>query len=118
MPTEDDTLIDMHHKIRKGVRRRLKLASVDLERPVTDIVNQAISAWLEKYETQSDSEPVTNAMLRSAIRDGQYFDILSGISKEKVIRLLEQTGDFPDGRWALDLLVLRLRERLMASGSR
>lgn len=41
----------MHHRIRRDLRRRLKHASIEMEKPVTDLVNEAIMAYLDQRET-------------------------------------------------------------------
>ena len=120
---DGDDLVDMHHTLRRSLRRRLKHISAEIERPVTDIVNEAIEAWLERHEDSGDRRAASDLRslptaaekveyLRQRKADGTFFSAAASLEKSGLVELLAHLGRQADRRASTDRLIALLAERL------
>lgn len=107
----------MHHRIRRDLRRRLKHASIEMEKPVTDLVNEAIMAYLDQRETGHlgilglrGQELVDR--LRILKRDGLLYQALPKIEKQRLVECLKASGVEADMRASADRLISLLVQTL------
>lgn len=108
-----DDYVSMHHRIRKGLRKRLKHISADLEKPVTDIVNEAIMAYLDKVEPPPESLgslPPAELLtyLRKARSSGGFYEAVARLDKPKLVEVSRLLGEAADLRSSGDRLVSRI----------
>ena len=112
---DGDDLVSMHHTLRRSLRKRLKHVAAEIERPVTDIVNEAIEAWLERNEAEacvsgSEIKNIQTAAeriewLRGLKAAGEMLSAVSVLSKENLITLLAALGQQADRRMSRDRLI-------------
>ena len=109
--------VSMHHRIRKDMRRRLKHLAADLDKPVTDIVNEAIMAHVEKVTSPGDRlegmppEPLLRE-LRRARADGTFYETASRVGKTQLIEVSRLLGERSDMRSSGDRLISRIAAAL------
>lgn len=105
--------VSMHHRIRKGLRKRLKHLSADLEKPVTDLVNEAIMAHLDKLEADPSDlaklpPPELLRALRQARAAGAFYETIATIDKRQLVEVSRLLGEAADLRSSGDRLVSRI----------
>ncbi len=86
----------MHHRIRPALKRRLKHTSVEIEKPVTDIVNEAIEGWLKQVATPHVPQSPHQALDYAA---------LSRLRKSTLIMILVDLGGSGDSRMSSDHII-------------
>ena len=108
-----DDYVSMHHRIRRSLRKRLKHFSTDIEKPVTDIVNEAIMAHLDK--TAGGQASLSNLApaeildaLRQARANGTFYEAVSKLDKLKLVEVSRLLGEAADMRSSGDRLVSRI----------
>lgn len=111
-PTLDagDDYVSMHHRIRRDLRRRLKHASVEMEKPVTDIVNEAILAYLDQKEIGPFAVSGLRGQelldrLRHLKDEGGLYQALPRIEKVRMVEALKVAGVEADMRASGDRLI-------------
>ena len=114
--------MSMHHRIRRDLRKRLKLAALDAERPATDCVNEAIENWLGSRadvaqpsalaEISGATTLETVEWLREKRSDGVGFAAASALPKETMVAILSHFGETADLRMSADRLVSEIVRRL------
>jgi len=107
--------VSMHHRIRRDLRKRLKHAAAEVERPVTDIVNEAIEEWLNSRtapgvaslaaEIEGASVLEMVEWLRDRKADGRAFASAASLPKGDLISILGHFGERGDHRMSGDRLV-------------
>jgi hypothetical protein len=91
-----EELISVHHKMSPTLHKKLKLISVEHGVAVTDITNQAIREWLERFENgtgrtfNAASIPEKVDLLRAAKASGSFFEAIPGVSKASLIAVGER----------------------------
>ena len=111
-----DDYVSMHHRIRKDLRRRLKHLSADIEKPVTDIVNDAIMAHLDNLIMPSDlpsrsAKDILDA-LRKARANGTFYGTVATLDKANLLEISRLLGEAADPRSSGDRLVARIAAAL------
>jgi hypothetical protein len=109
--------VSMHHRITKGLRRRLKHLSVDLGKPVTDLVNEAILAHLDRLGPAEAPPRHLSAeklllRLREARQEGSFYEAISGVDKLKLVEVSRLLGETADMRSSGDRLIARIAAAL------
>ena len=112
--SHDDEYVSMHHRIRRSLRRRLKHVSAESEKPVTDIVNEAIEHWLERNGggyTDEHKDPMPASLkdrivwLRDRKDAGDFYVSVALLAKPDLVSILAVLGQRVDQRISIDRLV-------------
>lgn len=122
MTHEDDDHVSMHHRIRRSLRRRLKHHAAETERPVTDLVNEAIEIFLASnsphrpYVTSPleglRSAPDRIEVLRQAASDGIFYVTASTLSKADLVTLAQFMGRHATERMSTDRIIAVIQRAL------
>lgn len=110
-----DEYVSMHHRIRKSLRSRLKHVSISLEKPVTDVVNDAIEIYLEtnlNRDNLSQSVPAKAALLRTALEEGIFYGSATTLSKRELVDIALYLGISAELRFSGDHLISDINRAL------
>lgn len=102
------------------LHRRLKIVSIQQRIAVTDIMNQAVRQWLERYDDgamsigggDEASIPSKTSALRQSKNGGNFHDSAAGIAKLRLVLIAKHLGIEANGRWSRDRLLSAIHEAL------
>lgn len=111
--------VSVHHRISEKLHRRLKEVSLASRQPVTEITNQALREWLERYETgfSPAKRPYASATtllsnLRLAKQEGNFYESLTGHSKAALVDIAKHLNQNISNRMSRDRIAAVLHDAI------
>lgn len=101
-----EEFVSIHHRLPQNLRRRLKIAAAERDLKMTDVINQAITMWLDDEFPRQTNSIVAYGTIPEAIeelrkcspRDRQR--LMRGVSKNRAIAIGKGLGLKTDPRYS------------------
>jgi hypothetical protein len=101
-----EEFVSIHHRLPQDLRRRLKIAAAERDLKMTDIINQAITMWLDDEFPSQTNSVVSYGTISEAIEElrrstpHDRHRLMRGVSKTRAIAIGKGLGLKTDPRYS------------------